>query len=147
MREIKFRVWNKKLNAMAYFKDPVVNTNSPTTEIQIGLYGWKPKSKYDDDHYTLDLDTGKPILMQFTGIKNKDGKELYEGDILECQYRDIRGDVHHEEVFWSQVRKGWGLRSLWGQEKIDSMNPDFYMRKVIGNIYENPELLKLRSRG
>ena len=74
------------------------------------------------------------VLMQYTGLKDKNGKEIYEGDILNGDFPDV--------VFWDNDRGQWGLRNsenpddtLW-EIKRDN-NPE-----IIGNIYENPELLE-----
>jgi uncharacterized phage protein (TIGR01671 family) len=83
------------------------------------------------------------ILMQYTGLKDKNGVEIYEGDILknpdqgELEYHEdpINGQV----VWWNLL--GWTLAnkdgSIW--EDVDYLAN--YELEVIGNIYENPELL------
>lgn len=76
-------------------------------------------------------------LMQYTGIKDKNGKEIYEGDVVEYQ--------HHEEmkeVLRQRSSIGFSEGSFvcpeWGEFVSDSQLEDC---EVIGNIYENPELL------
>ena len=83
----------------------------------------------------IDLDKQHWIWMQFTGLKDKNGKEIYEGDYL--QHAD--GEV--SVVEW--LDGCFVVRHFWNKKKSDC---DFIAAKnlfeIIGNIYENPELLK-----
>ena len=71
--------------------------------------------------------------MQFTGLTDKNGKEIYEGDIL----KEGRGDSSFiYTVIW---RTGsWHVEGIGSTTFLKSIVPD---SAVIGNIYENPELL------
>ncbi len=106
MREIKFRAWHKKYKLMIYI--PTMN------EFSDGII------------YPSCYDIRDCILMQYTGLKDKNGKEIYEGDILdnEEKVKYINGGFDPFCV------AGWECTTEW--EKII----------VIGNIYENSELLK-----
>jgi len=80
-------------------------------------------------------------LMQFTGIKDKHGVEIYEGDIIDFIYnnKNFRGVVELDKYYHSIIRvnnfpAAWGCRGIFHIE--NAMNGE-----VIGNIYENPELL------
>ena len=92
-------------------------------------------------------------LMQYTGLKDASGKEIYEGDIVEFnQCRDERGYVwislYNDFRVWAgvmefqdgrfHIAKSIYLRKA--SAKITMGNAD--KKKIIGNIYENPELLK-----
>jgi hypothetical protein len=107
-REIKFRVWDGRQKAMA--KDYVI------TIFDRDL----PQVQYQGFH----RDGEDWVLMQFTGHHDKNGKEIYEGDILTWP------DTDPFEVKWGAgMWEGIGLPEEWNDCVI------------IGNIYENPELL------
>lgn len=116
-REIKFRAWEKHLKVMYVPRALTFSTNKMVVaELR---HGNEIQGEIDD------------ILMQCTGLKDKNGKEIYEGDIIE-------DEVGRDPIIFQSgmfcVGKD-GDESLWWFV----LNSDF---KVIGNIYENPELLK-----
>ncbi len=111
MREIKFRAWDEDIKQMS---EPF-------------------------DLYWLASDGGRLFLiqnkkvMQFTGLKDKNGNEIYEGDIISGN--DFRGIV----VFLSY---GWFVHRFDANGEVEEDFPiGDYEIKIIGNIYENPELL------
>lgn len=72
---------------------------------------------------------GDTIWMQYTGLKDKNGKEIYEGDII----------LGNATVTWKEDITGFGITTgKYGLINYKN-HSDF---KVIGNIYENPELIK-----
>ena len=131
MREIKFRVWNKTKQAMEY---PVIFCIPQGKEVG----GWE-----------------EIIPMQFTGLKDSYGKDVFEGDI--CQYKtgEKKGGIYSDEyIFTGFVRyddAGFeiGNHNGYGGEWeslsfiIGSYNKMATNFKVIGNIYENTELINI----
>lgn len=107
-REIKFRAWDATSKKMWWPDAIAADGRNIALVNEFGV------------HTT---DTQHDILMQFTGLHDKDGKEIYEGDIV----RHAHGDF---EVSWLNV--GWTPFMSWH-------SGDQY--EVIGNIYENPELI------
>lgn len=119
MREIKFRAWYNY--SMLPWEWLDTSLNCVWTAINAQQY-----------------DNPEPVLMQYTGLKDKNGKEIYEGDIVVIDALVPIEDLFTTEVKWNTgsftANKGNLYRTLahWAQEGI----------KVIGNIYENPELLE-----
>lgn len=112
MREIRFRVWNPTIKKMI----------NPVTSMQSS----------DGNFQGLGSDC---VVMQFTGLCDKNGKEIYEGDILRQHKK--RGESF--VVVWSRDDGQWEIErsfclsdNLWRWSKVS---------EVIGNIYENPELV------
>lgn len=88
------------------------------------------------------IDNGRKMIpLQYTGLKDKNGKEIYEGDNL-SGYRG-RGLTRDREslegyVYWDEGAFGWSIQAKDSQYCLfNIIEPE-----VIGNIYENPELME-----
>ena len=122
MREIKFRAWDKKHNDMVYFT---------FDDIGVAQYMYKPEVRYiwNNKGKTIDLNN-KSLVMQYTSLKDKNNKEIYEGDIFKLP-REIGVIKYHKSCF--VYKHNLHENCLWGENTFG---------EVISNIYENPELLK-----
>jgi hypothetical protein len=114
-REIKFRAWDTKAKRLVDIEN-----------LRLGLDGHLANSqgKY------LDYES-RYILMQYTGLNDKNGKEIYEGDIVRGSNDQAVPQAPREVRF--QISGGWVADNLalWA----------IHLPIVLGNIYENPELL------
>lgn len=127
MREIKFRAWDKTTKTMLH--------DVSTGTIQI--------FDASNSAYSENCD-----LMQFTGLKDRNGTEIYEGDVVLLQ--EWRGDYLPTEPFdYAKAKVIWDDESAaFFYEKFTEpgtpwmMNSSIESVETIGNIYENPELLK-----
>ena len=143
-REVKFRIWDKTSNRMLY-QDDFERVELDTKNKMVTLIA---EEESDKSHYVLDYEDGiEAEIMQYTGLKNNnDGTELYEGDILESPLWE--GEPY-EIVFKDQAFKARDIRKKIVHDSDLFFTLDDLLSgcagdtfKVIGNIYENPELLE-----
>lgn len=137
-REIKFRAFSKKTKKM--YKEVIhVNINSSegiwTTVLRNDPFEAKTV------HYSIQPEHCK--IMQFTGLKDKNEKEIYEGDIVIYDrgvgnWTGQRMSTTHEIVFNDEV---FAFVMKYGSSYIKLRKHWNYIYEVVGNIYENPELL------
>jgi hypothetical protein len=110
LREIKFRAWDEGL--MEYSSTDV-----------FGLDAGDILQRFDNDN-----------VMQFTGLYDKNGKEIYEGDIVKLVNKD--GIKHITEIKWHNGRYVIDTWMMFADTLV------LHKCEVIGNIYENPELIE-----
>lgn len=134
MRDIKFRVWDKETKHMHICGEDVHDTitfeNETNKAYYYNLQNGCGSLREDSDY----------ILMQYTGLKDKNGKEIYEGDIIKICAEGLGGEAIGKIVY-DEYDLAFVLRNeveelsecLWYAEQ---------QLEVIGNIYDNPELLR-----
>lgn len=120
MREIKFRFWDANTKVMDYDRRYI-----PWADEEINV----------DTFFDTSEEPTESTWLQFTGIKDKNGVEIYEGDFIEIK---MKYGTEIFEVYYKPERARFSLRDYsgdgWGFDDSNDM-------RVIGNIYENPELL------
>ena len=119
-REIKLRVWNK-------LKKEFVPQTHLDMKVIIAHIEWRANSiKFTSNDFFE--------FSEFTGLLDKNGKEIYEGDILESKaFIDI----------FSWVDGGY----TFNKDKNEDVMTVHYPYEIIGNIHENPELLSKPDQG
>ncbi|MBE9515945.1 MAG: hypothetical protein IME93_03090 [Proteobacteria bacterium] len=124
MREIKFRAWDidrrQYLSGGAVFIEVLRGRNPEEGRLYLDT----------SDHISKD----RFILQQYTGLKDKNGAEIYEGDVLEEE------EGYYFEVVWDESWAKFKIQHRTISIQYPEWNRGKKM-KVIGNIYENPELL------
>jgi uncharacterized phage protein (TIGR01671 family) len=126
MREIKFRAWDKSSKKMLY--NVAVLNGKQVLPVQTS----------GNDYWDARFETSENILMQYTGLKDKNGTEIYEGDIVKDAYDNIQivkiSFISHKS--YEDCFAGFGFG-------FDTHDLEDFTEKVeiIGNIYKNPELL------
>lgn len=139
-RELKFRAWDKKTRRMY----PV----TLITEDSACLSGLKSQGRYIgfEDGYEVDNFTwrsGKKIeLMQYTGLKDKLGKEIYEGDVLEIDNKPY-GYIIPMPIRDELPCGGFTIKYFKPHYPIPF--PESKYCTIIGNIYDNSELLESKG--
>lgn len=133
MREIKFRAWDTVNKVWRDIEELIIGKNNAVVAIK------------DTNGNIYQVHEGQIVLMQYTGLKDKNGEEIYEGDFIRRFIEDEKAEKQREQVF----------EIVWNNEYAE-FEPLFHETgwrpvlkyvlesdcDVIGNIYENPELLK-----
>lgn len=119
MRDLRFRIWKPEAKRMdsVYLEDYYGGA---------GLYDQK-----------IGCNEANRVWLKYTGLKDRNGKEIYEGDIIEFDRGEWGGDDNIHVVSWDSQEGAWN----WG----GGSSSDFEFRTVIGNIYENANLLTTQN--
>lgn len=124
MREIKFRAWHKQTGIMFPVQDIQI-----TDRLHVCSAG-------DDDSYVMGFVGEHVELMQFTGLKDRNNVEIYEGDIVRWHVNGVTREGIVE--YWAE----------WGCFDLKNFNDEFHVcndwgrgeYEVLGNIHTNPDL-------
>lgn len=120
MRELKFRVWSEE--------DKEYRTDLNVFRLHDGkIICTSPAYSLEGDRFDAE---------QYTGLKDRHGKEIYEGDIVVNTYYD---DGEMYKVLWVDDSVAFGMESL---DDMELYKLPLESLEVIGNIHENPELLE-----
>jgi hypothetical protein len=129
VRKIKFRIWDKYFKFMDYdFSNDYLITNDGKVlekiEKRFANQCWH---EYEEDKNC--------VLMQYTGLKDKNGNKIYEGDILldNVGLGEVKWVQEHSAFLCLAEQRYYYLESSDGETLKNS--------ETIGNIYENPELI------
>jgi uncharacterized phage protein (TIGR01671 family) len=133
-REIKFRAWDKEKNIMGEVSCLSYPNRISGKKQTVNFWYKDTEFWYKDTEYRGYADS-TIVLMQYTGLKDKNGKEIYEGDIVKknnsanhrCKPNKECGTF---EIIWEKEHAGFNMT---GDRS--------HVCEVIGNIYQNPELL------
>jgi hypothetical protein len=115
MREIEFRAWCHETKNISFSND---------WETLAGFFG----------SIDLNIKNNKSfMIMQYTGLKDKNGKKIFEGDIVKIDYNTMKYGIIEfiDHGFW--IKNGFG----------DHIMPYFQSMEIVGNIYENKEFLNV----
>lgn len=129
----KYRMWNEIISRLHSVD---------------GLYFDREVAQYKDEvGVSRFIKFKNTILMQSTGLYDENGKEIFEGDIVQFEDYYIESDlpyINRGIVEWSQGQ--FTITNRASVEMEDLLDGEFLDLTIIGNIYENPELLQEQNK-
>jgi uncharacterized phage protein (TIGR01671 family) len=139
----KFRAWDKKAEVMREIKALIWEENNMIAHCP-------PRGHEYDEWFTVVLQGCEYQLMQSTGLKDKNGVEIFEGDIVQYTFdnptdsfvSEAGKKVRIHPIFWSEWRASFGIGNKNANTDLFRYVRNGNTVKVIGTIWANPELLE-----
>ena len=132
---LRFRAWDK-IHKTMYEVDDIMSIDFGKSEISVKTLFFERTNYYKFDDI---------VLMQSTGLKDKNGKEIFEGDILKVtnlsSWLEVVSFNEDKAMFVSKETN----RKVEETPLYDLFNTDIFEIEIIGNIYTNPELAEVSS--
>lgn len=125
----RYRAWDK-IHKTMYEVDDIMSVDFGKSEISVKTLFFERTSRYDFDDI---------VLMQSTGMTDKNGKEIFEGDILDS------GDDFLAGVVELRQNLGMFVSKLIKYNNFERLCNVLDSTQIIGNVWENPELLEVKS--
>ena len=133
MRKLKFRAWLKEEKKMV---------NVETMDFTDKSIQYLEKNEFINAYLLRRMIFDDIELMQYTGLKDKNGKEIYEGDIIKYKFPYDTRLKHISPVKFLETEASFGIKDRYGNEiPLYTISANNYF-EVIGNIYENKNLLE-----
>lgn len=134
----RYRAWDK-IHKTMYEVDDIMSIDFGKSEISVKTLFFERTNYYDFDDI---------VLMQSTGLTDKNGKEIFEGDIVSDG--DTTGDIKHHTTYGFYMVDDKGIERWFSDNaSIEDFGEDVKTAhriiEILGNIYENPELLEVNS--
>ena len=140
MREIKFRVWNGEMMSSPFCPWELLSDSTGGLMTKDGTSVWWNADGFRGENW-----------LQYTGLKDNNGKEIFEGDIVKVKWYLQADYKSQEESTNGEVQFGNGgfIVNTDFATPVDGASVDFIVNdcdtEVIGNIHENPELIEVKN--
>nr|DAN51659.1 MAG TPA: YopX protein [Caudoviricetes sp.] len=136
-REIKFRLWSK-------IGKKFIETDNPDLDFVINNNGYlySIENFYGEIYILPQMDIE---VLQFAGLQDRNGKEIYEGDILKYNFPYDGRLKHTSPVTYLETQASFGVIDFYGNNIPLYDIPANNCFEIIGNIYENPEFLEEKN--